>query len=660
MGYSDTVYYNKSRKAKVVYKIKTGLPYIVNNLDYSFTDSISYISGYNDIKDLIIKDSVNCIIREKGRMDVNQIGKEISRTVKMIRNKGYYNFSEKYLHYYADSTKGNKKIDLFLNIRDKRILDNKAFLRYKFSNIYINMNYDPHVMVDSVLRSKIDYDTLCIDNKHIIFEKSPYIHHKVITDALQFESGEYYNINKVEQTYQRLQAIRQFKFINIKFIESDSIMGDSTGFLDCHIQLKPLKPQKYSVMLEGTNSGGNIGMAGNLSYQHRNLFKGAEIFSVTLSGSLEKERIKSGELFNTKEYGIKTKLISPQFIVPFFKLTDFRKKYSPQTVLSLSYDRQETYYFTRKIASASYGYLWRLGRNWRYNLNLIDLDFVQMKNVNKEFIDDLRNEYIKNSYTDHMVLASNFSLVYSSNGRISFIDKNYWKFNVESAGNLIHAWDKILGKKTEVKDDDGNITDNYYSYWGIRYAQYVKGDVEYRYNHIINTANSFVARFFLGMAYPYGNLKVLPFEKMYYCGGANGIRAWQVRTLGPGSFVPEDSNTFPNMVSDMKIEGNIEYRFKLIGKMEGALFMDAGNIWVLNREDTRKGAMFKFSKFYKEFAVGTGFGFRFDFKFFILRLDTGIKVVDPERPEGKRFVFMKKGYNSINDMTLNIGIGYPF
>lgn len=656
----DTVFYKKNKKAKVLYKIKTGTPYIVNNMGYLFNDTIHHLKGYNDIRNLILNDSVNSIVVEKERMNVDNIGKEISRTVKMIRNRGYYNFSEKYLHYYADSTLGNRKIDLFLDIRENKMQDKKDFLRYKFRNIYINMNYDPHIMVDSVLRSKVNHDTLCIGRNHLIFEDKPYLNHKVLMDALRFGYGDYYNIDKVDQTYLRFQSLRQFKFINIKFIESDSIAGDSTGFLDCYIHLKPLNPQKYSVMVEGTNSGGNIGMAGNLSYQHRNVFNRAEILTVTLSGSLEKERIKESELFNTKEYGIKAKLVSPQFLLPFLKLTEFRKKYYPQTALSLSFDNQETFYFSRKIVGASYGYMWKYGRNWRYNLNLIDLDFVSMKNVNEDFIADLQNAYIKNAYTDHMIMASNFSIIYSSNGSRSFINKNYWRFNIESAGNFANAFNNILGERTIERDDSGQLVDDYYSYWGIRYAQYIKADIEYRHNHRINIGNSFVSRFFLGIAYPYGNMKVLPYEKMYYCGGANGIRAWQVRTLGPGSFVKSDGNNFPNQVSDLKIEANFEYRFKLIGRTEGALFMDVGNIWSLTDENRGEEEKFELSRFYKELAVGTGFGVRFDFKFFILRLDAGIKVVDPARPEGKRFIFMKKGYNKIGDMTLNIGIGYPF
>ncbi len=659
---SDTVIYTSKNKLKVVYNIKSGVPYKIDKMKYSFNDTLAYYKGYTDVKEIILNDSINNLVKEKSKMDVSQLEKELSRIVKKIRNKGYYNFSDKCLHYYADSTLGNKNVDIFLNLKDDKASNKKSYLRYKYRDVFISMNYDPHILVDSVLRSKMKYDTVSIGNNHFIFEGKPYINNKIILDAIHLEAGEYYSIRDVDITYQRLQGLKQFKFINVKFVEEEVAETDTVGYIDCHIQLKPLDPQKYSIFVEGTNSGGNIGMAGNLSYQHRNVFKRAEILTVTLSGSLEKERVKIGtrELFTTKEYGIKTKLVSPQFIVPFFKLTEFRRKYLPQTALGLSFDGQETYYFNRKTIGASYGYMWRLGRNWRYNLNLINLDFVQMNNVNQDFINDLKNEYVKNSYTDHMVMSSNFSFVYSGGGRKADISNKYLKFNIESAGNFANAFKNILGSKNILEDEIGEIQDEYYSYWGIRYAQYIKSDVEYRYNYLVNKENSLVSRFFLGIAYPYGNFKVLPYEKMYYCGGANGIRAWQVRTLGPGSKVQTGENNFPNLVSDMKIEANLEYRFNIIGRTEGALFIDAGNIWALNEKETDEAAKFKLSKFYREFAVGTGLGVRFDFKFFILRFDAGIKVVDPSQPKGKRFVFMKDGYKNINDMTLNIGIGYPF
>jgi outer membrane protein assembly factor BamA len=214
--------------------------------------------------------------------------------------------------------------------------------------------------------------------------------------------------------------------------------------------------------------------------------------------------------------------------------------------------------------------------------------------------------------------------------------------------------------KSKISDVDTliNKATSYYEILNTRFAQYLKGDFEYRYGYFINETNSLVGRFFLGVGVPYGNFNVLPFEKKYFTGGANGIRAWPVRSLGPGSYkVPSD--VYPNQSSDIKLEANFEYRFKLIWRMEGALFTDAGNIWAINYKDNREGAVFKINQFYRQIAIGSGFGLRFDFTYFLFRLDLGVKMRDPSLPAGKRFI--PGNYKlSTDHLNLSFAIGYPF
>jgi hypothetical protein len=300
-----------------------------------------------------------------------------------------------------------------------------------------------------------------------------------------------------------------------------------------------------------------------------------------------------------------------------------------------------------------------------YNFNLIDIDYIEMRDVDVDFLESLRNETAKNSYKSHMVVASSLSLVYSNNTKIGF--SNYVRFLFESAGNLANSIASVGNlEKIQERNEEGELTDEYKEFWGIRYAQYLKADVEYIYKYKFNKYSSLVGRILVGLGFPYGNMKVLPYEKMYFSGGANGLRAWGTRTLGPGSYVSMDYNGVPetnklaNKVADMKLEANIEYRFKLFGGFEAALFLDAGNVWSINNVDTRLGADFQFDRFYKEIAVGTGLGFRYDFGFVLFRLDLGAKVVDPWQAEGHRFVFLKDGYNTYEDFIFNIAIGYPF
>ena len=362
-----------------------------------------------------------------------------------------------------------------------------------------------------------------------------------------------------------------------------------------------------------------------------------------------------GKIFNTSEIGAELKLVTPQFWMPFFKMKDFRRNYAPKTSISFSYSYEYTPYYTRSIANARFGYLWRkANKKWRYNFDLIDLNYVLMKDVDQNFIDGLKNEYIKNAYTDHMILSAVFSATYTDQQvNVKTANYSYFRVNTETSGNFLSVIDGIAGSKSSAS---GTLNEKYYKIFGVRYAQFVKADAEYRYNWYINRANSLVGRLFVGCGYPYGNMKVLPFEEAYYGGGANDIRAWQARTLGPGSYLATEK--YPNSVGDFKLAGNIEYRFKLIWLLEGALFVDAGNVWNINPKENRFGAKLNYN-FFNQIAIGTGAGLRLNANFFLLRFDLGIKVKDPSMPEGNRFVlFDSRG--GFRRSVFNVAIGYPF
>jgi outer membrane protein assembly factor BamA len=244
----------------------------------------------------------------------------------------------------------------------------------------------------------------------------------------------------------------------------------------------------------------------------------------------------------------------------------------------------------------------------------------------------------------------NYSLIFTNQNLQKSKDFIYFKFNSELAGNILYAAFKASGAEK---------TDGAYELFKVSFAQYALGDIDFRYYNILNPGNKIVYRFFAGAGLPYKNSTALPFEKQYFSGGANSIRAWQVRDLGPGSYIDTTHTTYSNQTADIKLEANLEYRFKLFWVLEGALFVDAGNIWAINNNDNREGAQFKFDRFYKDIAVGTGFGTRFDFSFFIFRFDLGIKTRDPEYPDGQKWVFGSRQLGR-NDFVLNLGIGYPF
>ncbi|MDP4185650.1 MAG: BamA/TamA family outer membrane protein, partial [Bacteroidota bacterium] len=429
--------------------------------------------------------------------------------------------------------------------------------------------------------------------------------------------------------------------------------------LDCYILLTPQTLQSYTFDVEGTNSSGNYGFAGNLNYQHRNIFRGAELLNVRFKGALEKQLAVVNEAkqkFNTREYGVETDLVIPRFWAPL-NAESFSKYSMPLTRLSLSYNYQKRPDYTRTIANSQFGYDWRTSAYSRHQFNLIDFNIVHLFAKNEAFVDSIKNLYIRSSYIDHLILATNYTYTYSTQNLQKRTDYSYFRLSFETAGNSLYLLNRLMNSKKEAQTDY-DLSKNYYKFLNTPFAQYAKLDLEYRRGFILDYINSIVFRSFLGVALPYGNFDLIPFEKQYFTGGANGIRAWKVRSLGPGTY-SAPNNVFPNQSSDIKLEANAEYRFKLFWKLEGALFLDAGNIWSINDKDNRPGAVFKFDQFYKQIAMGTGVGTRFDFTYFIIRVDLGIKMRDPaETVRTKWRIF--DGPLKQDNLNLTFAIGYPF
>lgn len=646
----DSIWFKK-KKAYVEYYISPGE--VTRVRDYTFVPDSSIVGNAlpisSPIMQLVLNDTSRTRLHRNMPMDIEILDSERERITDMLRNNGYFNFSKNHIHFYADTTRetGPQQAHLAVSI-NYNLGDSLSFKKYTIDNIRVNLDYDPMVLLhdtDSLYR-RIRYGEY-----DIVYRESVKIKPKVILETIQFTKGELYNTRKVKSSYTRLQALNLFKFINIVF--NERIDEEGRSVLDCEIQLTPMKRQSYNVFLEGTNNSGNIGVGGNFAYNHRNLFHGGENVTFSVWGALKKEKLRENEIFSTTEVGTEVKLVTPQFWMPVLRMDEFRRNFAPKTSISLSYSREHTQFYWRRIASAKFGYLWQRSDNkWRYNFDLIDLNYVMMPRVDSSFIQEMRNEYIKSAYTDHMILSANFSAVYTNQVVNTTENFSYFRGNLETSGNFLLGIDKLFGVRRTVTNDE-----KYYKTLGVRYAQFVKADGEYRFNQYINRANTIVYRFFAGCGYPYGNMKALPFEEAYYCGGANGIRAWQTRTLGPGAFKPEDSR-YPNSVGDFKLEANIEYRFKLFWLLEGALFLDAGNVWYLTKYEKREGARLT-SDFYRQIAVGTGLGLRVDVNFFLLRFDLGLKMHDPSLPNNQRFVLFNRN-GGFKKSVFNIAIGYPF
>ncbi len=395
---------------------------------------------------------------------------------------------------------------------------------------------------------------------------------------------------------------------------------------------------------------GNLGMGGNLSYQHKNLFHGAEIFNIKLSGSLQRQtKTETTDAFNIIEFGAESSLETPSFILPF-RTANWYTRIEPRTALTVAYNYQHRPDYTRKITSFVTTYSWRAGENVRILVSPIDLNTVRIPERTEAFDRRIQGKYIENSYKDYFIIGSRYSVLFQNRNASKLIDFSYFRWNLDLAGNLLYALHRNTSRDT--------VAGGYYKVYGLQYAQFVKTDIDYRYYHYFEDRNQLVTRVFAGIAIPYGNATAVPFVRQYYAGGANGIRAWNVRDLGPGSY-RDSTSSYPNQTADIKLEFNVEYRYDIAKTLKGALFIDVGNIWAYKQDNDRPDAEFSLSEFYKQFAVGTGLGLRLDLNFAVIRLDGGIKVRNPNLSGSDSWVLMHKQLK-FKDITWQFGIGYPF
>lgn len=644
---NDSVEYKK-KKAKVIYTVSSNEPYRVNEVNYTLEDTSLY--------SLINTDSGNCLLKKGELFDEDLFTQERQRIEILARNSGYYFFSKEYVFYRVDSSLNSNEVNIEIIFKKyKEDIGGGSYIEKphplaRINNVYIHTFYQPKLALSNFSEYAASLDTIVYNGINIVYSDAENIKSSIVTESNFIQPNDLYNLENVNRSIRNLSALHAFRLVNINFKETATVDENGEKILECEILLTPSTLQSFTVEVEGTNSSGNIGAAGNLIYQHRNLFKGAENFNLRFKGALETlKESYSSDFGNMVEVGSEMRVSIPKFILPF-KSEQFIKKYNPSTTVSVAYNFQRRPDYTRTIANISFGYNWKGNKYLTHIINPIELNFVKIPYMSDDFSTWLEGKYIFYSYQPHLISVTNYSLIYNNQKIQKNADFQYFRLNMESAGNILSSSYKLLN----VDSPDGN-----YELFNTEFAQYLRGDIDFRYYSIINEHNSIVYRLFAGAGIPYGNSNALPFEKKYFSGGANGIRAWQVRNLGPGSYIEEITTTYPNKTADLKLEANIEYRFKLFWLLEGALFVDAGNIWAINSSDEREGALFTGSTFYKEIAVGTGIGTRFDFSFFIFRLDLGIKARDPILPLGQRWIIGNRKMTS-DDFTVNIGIGYPF
>ena len=645
----DTITYSRKR-AGVVYRIDFGTPYIVDQVRLTSPEMVSDSA----IRNLIRQDSTSSLLKPGMRYDLEVLRLERMRLSNYLRDHGYYGFSREYVYFLADTIKGNHRADVWMGIKNpKDAMSDISLLSfhplYRIGNISIITDLN----TSDYLRNPVAYqstsDTITYQGTSFIFKNRLSMKPGLLNSSVAFKSGSLFSQKLVDNTIESFSSLRNFKQIKVNLTPTGN-PADSVQKLDCQILLSPMVRQSYDVALEGTYSSGNIGMAGNLIYKNHNLIRGAESFELKFKGAVEFLANAVSDFNRMVEFGVDARLEVPRSWIPFTSRNSstFGK---PHSSVSLSYNYQQRPDFTRTIANAAYGYNWKTALS-RHQINIFEFNYVNVTNMSDTFYQVIKGTYVENSFRSHMVPALNYTYTFTNqevNKQSSFF---YVRFRPEIAGNLFYGYNRLAGL---VKPENG------YELFKTPFSQYAEADIDLRYHLVINSSNKMAFRFFAGAGYPYGNNNAMPFEKKYFSGGSSGIRAWQVRSLGPGSYViPEDQKgLYPNQLGDIKLEASAEYRFDLFSIIKGAVFVDAGNIWALNSSDNRSGSVFKASGFYREIAIGTGLGIRVDFSYFIGRLDLGVKLRDPGTPDGPRWIPGYRKYQ-FSDLVLNFGIGYPF
>lgn len=605
----------KGKKLKATYLLHPGQPFLIGKVNYDIQDE--------GIQQLLHLDQTdNQHIKPGMRFTVETLDNERKRIAGLLSDNGYFRFNKDFIHFTADTVMGRKDIALTLQLR-----------KYKSNSNSPEVDHTRYLIRDVLFQSN--------DSDRIHLRK------QVLLNATAIKEGRPYDASALQRTYNNFARLQAVKYTNIKFAEVPD-----TNLLDCHIQISTNKPSTISFQPEGTNTAGDLGAAASITYTNRNLFHGSEQLSIEFRGAYEAiTGLEGYQDQNYTEFSVETKLVFPRFLAPFLSKS-FRRRQTASSEWAVSWNFQNRPEFHRRVFSSAWRYRWSEPKHHlNYRFDLLDLNYVYMPWISSTFKRDYldnaenRNAILRYNYEDIFIMKAGFTVSYTDG--VDAVRANF-----ESAGNLLNGVSKGFGFKTNSQGQ--------HTLFNIAYAQYVKLDFDYTHLFQFDKRNALALHAGLGVAYPYGNSTVLPFEKRYFSGGANSVRGWSVRELGPGKFRGTDGRIdFINQTGDVKLDLNAEYRSSLFWKLQGALFIDAGNIWTLRNYAEQPGGQFKFTEFYKQIAASYGMGLRLNFDYFILRFDVGMKAINPAYESEKEHwsIFHPK---LSRDFDFHFAVGLPF
>lgn len=644
----DATTERKRHKTRLCYTLRPGTRYYIDTLAYHF-DSPT-------MRRVVMADSSLIRLNVGAPLDLSALSSVRDGIIKRLRGKGYYGIHKEFITFRVDTLAGDNSASVTLQFAAPAGIDTlSAYRPLRFKRVTVHESASGLTAeTDSAKGGDFNKLTFSYAGERPKLWRSTYAAHISTRPDSLFSDAD------VQNTYGSLNALPAVSYTSIRLTEHPA---DST--IDANITIHHTKPHTIGAEIEGTNTAGDLGVAVALTYANRNLFRGSEMLSFKVRGAYE--AIKGLEGYNNDNYvewSGELGLNFPTLLAPGVSRSKKRRLKASSTA-GVLFDSQNRPEFHRRVLTGSWAYKWTpIARpRLRHGFDLFSLNYVYMPYISdtfrKEYLegDDPHYSVLRYSYTNLFIMRSAYNFSYNTlrtdaPGGLYRTNGLHIKAGIEIAGNLLYGLSKLT------KATPG--ADGYYNFLGIAYSQYAKFDFDISKSYVINERNSIAFHFNFGIAHPYGNSAILPYEKRYFAGGANSVRGWSVRTLGPGSFKGQDGKIdFINHTGNIKLESSVELRTNLFWKLHGALFIDAGNIWNTRDYPDQPGGLFRFNTFYKQIAVAYGLGLRLNFDYFIIRLDGGMKAINPSYTTTREhFPIIHPSWN--RDFTFHFAVGLPF
>ena len=630
----------KSQKASISYEIEEKKPYILDSV-YTRIDN-------PEIQELLSNFSSNSFIKKGQIYNQDNITEERNRLEELLKNKGYYMFSKSYVNYIAYQDTAAKSIRLEQVIQKPTFAESHQV--YTLDSISLRINPPSDEFADRQIQTQyqgIDFS----------FYRDRYSA-KILASRIQLQKGKPYNRIDALETQRLINSLDLFRFVNITF----DTLGTS---LSAAIYTQPNQKYQLTNQLGMTITEQLPGPFFSTALRNRNFFRAGELLELNFRAGLEGVASATGQgVYQSSEINTSLSVIFPRFLIPFSpKTLQQLGKYNPTTRVQFGYLSTNRPEYNRNAINGQLGYTWATRNNRQsFTINAADVSYIRTPYIQDEFLGILEN---LQSDGNNLIWSFLPSLISSFSGQTLINFNRYGDFSARKASLL-----RIFGESGGTTLNFTNVRRNDSPEIDYANFQWLKGQVDYRRYYPISKKQTLAYRLNFGLARPYGvSAGILPYEKYFFAGGGTSIRAWQARRLGPGSSTPitgpggnyDYRNEQP---AEMILESMFEYRRKLFSYFDMAVFLDAGNSWMIGRDDARPGADFRYDRFYKEIAVGTGLGLRMDFDFLVIRLDLATKALDPAREEGQRWILdnirFNKPLGEKGQTVFNFGIGYPF